>query len=246
MLASYAGADGLKTGYTNASGFNLVMSAVRDNRRLIGVVMGGNTAFQRDRLMAELMDQGFVTAQAQAMSRLDLAARAAVGALHGGEFRARHRRAGRGSRQRVTKAEPAAQPRRGALAVAALRARAEHRRKLGDPGRLVQRFARRPGGARARHRRAAGADPLAWRGDGRRGAGLREDPAPRRLTNLSQQEAVDGCKRLSQHKITARRSTSPRAERRPDPGEKRPLVAPLPGDEIPFAAGRLKTLLARR
>src|SRR6185503_14369237 len=68
MLASYAGADGLKTGYTNASGFNLVMSAVRDNRRLIGVVMGGNTAFQRDRLMAELMDQGFATAQAMSVS----------------------------------------------------------------------------------------------------------------------------------------------------------------------------------
>jgi D-alanyl-D-alanine carboxypeptidase len=68
MLVSYAGAEGLKTGYTNASGFNLVMSAMRDNRRLIGVVMGGNSAFQRDRLMAELMDQGFVTAQAQAMS----------------------------------------------------------------------------------------------------------------------------------------------------------------------------------
>src|SRR6478735_5453243 len=68
MLASYAGADGLKTGYTNASGFNLVMSAMRDNRRLIGVVMGGNTAFQRDRLMAELMDRGFLTAQALSVS----------------------------------------------------------------------------------------------------------------------------------------------------------------------------------
>ena len=40
MLLSYEGADGLKTGYTVASGFNLVMSAMRDNRRLIGVVMG--------------------------------------------------------------------------------------------------------------------------------------------------------------------------------------------------------------
>ena len=68
MLASYAGADGLKTGYTNASGFNLVMSAMRDNRRLIGVVMGGNSAFQRDRLMAELMDRGFTTAQATSVS----------------------------------------------------------------------------------------------------------------------------------------------------------------------------------
>ena len=58
----------MKTGYTNASGYNLVMSAVRDNRRLIGVVMGGNTAFQRDKLMAELMDQGFATAEAQNIS----------------------------------------------------------------------------------------------------------------------------------------------------------------------------------
>ena len=68
MLASYAGADGLKTGYTAASGFNLVMSAMRDNRRLIGVVMGGDTAFQRDRLMAELMDRGFAMAGSLALS----------------------------------------------------------------------------------------------------------------------------------------------------------------------------------
>src|SRR6185503_19368235 len=68
MLASYAGADGLKTGYTAASGFNLVMSAMRDNRCLIGVVMGGDTAFQRDRLMAELMDRGFGVAQSTAVS----------------------------------------------------------------------------------------------------------------------------------------------------------------------------------
>ncbi len=68
MLASYAGADGLKTGYTAASGFNLVMSALRDNRRLIGVVMGGDTAFQRDRLMAELMDRGFAMAGSLALS----------------------------------------------------------------------------------------------------------------------------------------------------------------------------------
>ena len=68
MLATYAGADGLKTGYTAASGFNLVMSALRDNRRLIGVVMGGDTAFARDRLMAELMDRGFAVAQAQTLA----------------------------------------------------------------------------------------------------------------------------------------------------------------------------------
>jgi D-alanyl-D-alanine carboxypeptidase len=68
MLATYPGADGLKTGYTAASGFNLVMSAVRDNRRLIGVVMGGDSPGQRDHLMAELMDRGFATAEAMKLS----------------------------------------------------------------------------------------------------------------------------------------------------------------------------------
>jgi D-alanyl-D-alanine carboxypeptidase len=68
MLGSYDGADGLKTGYTNASGFNLVMSAMRDSRRLIGVVMGGDSAGQRDRLMAMLMDQGFATAATMRLS----------------------------------------------------------------------------------------------------------------------------------------------------------------------------------
>jgi D-alanyl-D-alanine carboxypeptidase len=68
MLSTYEGADGLKTGYTVASGFNLVMSAMRDNRRLIGVVMGGDSPGQRDRMMADLMDYGFTTAQAMRLS----------------------------------------------------------------------------------------------------------------------------------------------------------------------------------
>jgi D-alanyl-D-alanine carboxypeptidase len=68
MLTTYEGADGLKTGYTVASGFNLVMSAVHDNRRLIGVVMGGDSAWQRDRMMADLMDYGFAAAQAMRLS----------------------------------------------------------------------------------------------------------------------------------------------------------------------------------
>ena len=68
MLLSYEGADGLKTGYTVASGFNLVMSAMRDNRRLIGVVMGGDNAGQRDRMMADLMDYGFASAQSMRLS----------------------------------------------------------------------------------------------------------------------------------------------------------------------------------
>jgi D-alanyl-D-alanine carboxypeptidase len=64
MLTSYPGADGIKTGYINASGFNLVMSAVRDNRRLIGVVLGGSSVWERDEVMADMMDRGFDRAQA--------------------------------------------------------------------------------------------------------------------------------------------------------------------------------------
>jgi D-alanyl-D-alanine carboxypeptidase len=68
MLGNYPGADGLKTGFTSASGFNLVLSAIHDNRRLIGVVMGGDSPYQRDRLMAELMDRGFASAQSMNLS----------------------------------------------------------------------------------------------------------------------------------------------------------------------------------
>lgn len=59
LLLTYPGADGLKTGYTTASGFNLVTSAVRGTTRLIGVVMGTSSAAERDVHMTELMDEGF-------------------------------------------------------------------------------------------------------------------------------------------------------------------------------------------
>jgi D-alanyl-D-alanine carboxypeptidase len=59
LLDWYDGADGIKTGYIDASGFNLVTSAKRDGRRLVGVVFGGQTAAARDRQMARLLDAGF-------------------------------------------------------------------------------------------------------------------------------------------------------------------------------------------
>ena len=59
LLRSYAGADGLKTGYISKSGFNLAFSAVRKGRRLITVVMGGRTARTRDRHVAKLTDRIF-------------------------------------------------------------------------------------------------------------------------------------------------------------------------------------------
>ena len=59
LLASFAGTDGIKTGYTRASGFNLVSSVVRDNRHLVGVVMGGISVPSRDREMMRILDDGF-------------------------------------------------------------------------------------------------------------------------------------------------------------------------------------------
>ncbi len=59
LLGKYSGADGIKTGYIRASGFNLVASAKRGRNRLIGVVFGGRTAKSRDRHMKTLLDKGF-------------------------------------------------------------------------------------------------------------------------------------------------------------------------------------------
>jgi D-alanyl-D-alanine carboxypeptidase len=59
MLRTYPGADGLKTGFTEASGHNLVTSAVRGGVRLIGVVLGAASNPERDAHMAVLLDRGF-------------------------------------------------------------------------------------------------------------------------------------------------------------------------------------------
>ena len=55
LLGSVQGVDGIKTGYTRASGFNLVTNVVRGNRHIIAVVMGGRTARVRDVRMRELI-----------------------------------------------------------------------------------------------------------------------------------------------------------------------------------------------
>lgn len=59
LLNKYEGADGIKTGYIRASGFNLVASAKRGDKRLIGVIFGGRTAKSRDAQMTKLLDRGF-------------------------------------------------------------------------------------------------------------------------------------------------------------------------------------------
>lgn len=59
ILGSYPGADGIKTGFTCGSGYNLVASAVRDGRRLIGVVLGGKTRAGRNSEMVKLLNEAF-------------------------------------------------------------------------------------------------------------------------------------------------------------------------------------------
>ena len=59
MLRTYPGADGLKTGYTEAAGHNLVTSAMRGGVRLIGVVLGARSNGERDVHMTALLDDGF-------------------------------------------------------------------------------------------------------------------------------------------------------------------------------------------
>jgi D-alanyl-D-alanine carboxypeptidase len=55
LLGSVEGVDGIKTGFTRASGFNLVTSVHRDGRYVVAVVLGGRSAFERDAHMRELI-----------------------------------------------------------------------------------------------------------------------------------------------------------------------------------------------
>lgn len=59
LMSRYEGMDGIKTGYIQTSGFNLVASVKRGDVRLIGVIFGGSSAVTRDQQMARLLDQAF-------------------------------------------------------------------------------------------------------------------------------------------------------------------------------------------
>src|SRR4051812_40953516 len=62
LLGRVQGVDGIKTGYTRASGFNLVTSVKRDNRYIVAVVLGGSSAAGRDARMRALIDANIRTA----------------------------------------------------------------------------------------------------------------------------------------------------------------------------------------
>lgn len=69
LLAAYRGADGIKTGYTRAAGFNLVASAKRGDERIIATVFGGKSTAARNAKVAELLDLGFRRAPSRAALR---------------------------------------------------------------------------------------------------------------------------------------------------------------------------------
>ena len=59
FTASYPGAEGMKTGFTCGSGYNLISTANQNGKRLIGVILGGMTSPERYQLMIKMMNNGF-------------------------------------------------------------------------------------------------------------------------------------------------------------------------------------------
>lgn len=59
ILLKYKGADGMKTGFTNAAGFNLIASAHRNNKKIISILTGCESVKKRDDLTKKLLDLGF-------------------------------------------------------------------------------------------------------------------------------------------------------------------------------------------
>src|SRR4029077_4417439 len=56
LLGRIEGLDGIKTGYTRASGFNLMTNVRREGRQIVAVVMGGSSAAGRDHIMATMIE----------------------------------------------------------------------------------------------------------------------------------------------------------------------------------------------
>lgn len=70
VLSAYTGADGIKTGFTRAAGFNLVASALRGEERIIATVFGGQSAAWRNQRIMELLDLGFDAAPSSVPTRI--------------------------------------------------------------------------------------------------------------------------------------------------------------------------------
>ena len=211
MLGTYEGADGLKTGYTAASGFNLVMSAMRDNRRLIGVVMGGESASRRDRQMAELMDRGFASAQTMGVSPWTSIRKPPSARYNAAQFVPGTPLQETPRAVAVAKAEPpappAAPPQAAALRVAGPAVPTPRELETPSLGSWVIQVGsfNESQSAQLALGRASAALPSTLRSTA--AATVDEIQMANkvfhraRLTNLSQEQAIDGCKRLEKQKI---------------------------------------------
>jgi D-alanyl-D-alanine carboxypeptidase len=69
LLYSYRGTDGIKTGYTRMSGFNLVASVHRDGKHLVGAIFGGSSAAARNVMLKALLDRAFTRASTRVTRR---------------------------------------------------------------------------------------------------------------------------------------------------------------------------------
>src|SRR5690606_35473959 len=75
-LHRYAGVDGIKTGYTRASGFNLVSSVRRDGKHVVAAVFGGKTAASRNAKMQQILNRTLAKASPKVTRKPALVARA--------------------------------------------------------------------------------------------------------------------------------------------------------------------------
>jgi len=80
LLKSVAGVDGIKTGFTNASGYNLMASAQRDGHRVMAIMLGGKTGKARDRHVADLIEAAFLEVGGKPATDGDLRTQIAFGA----------------------------------------------------------------------------------------------------------------------------------------------------------------------
>ena len=139
LLTSFPGVDGLKTGYTIASGHNLVTSAVRGGTRLVGVTLGCASNGERDVHMAALLTAGFAQEGVPVSQPPLVSARASRFSLIGSARAAEPERRFEPRLHPVLQLHPATAPHFGVqlgsfASERAARAAAEHARQASEAG----------------------------------------------------------------------------------------------------------------
>lgn len=187
MLDSYEGVDGIKTGYVDASGFNIVSSARREGVRLIVAVFGGKSWVERDRHAAALLDRGF------AQMGVGGGGRSFMASAPGGASLAMAAVGGTAAAASLHRVRASAAPARAAARVPArpvLRASAPAtaaRAQAARPAavKVVARAAARPAAAPTRVARRAAARTVVEQGDGGSRVQLRANASARKPVRVA-------------------------------------------------------------